>query len=33
MAELARGRMRRKRDELEAALTGRVNHHQRFILD
>src|SRR5918997_3629155 len=32
MAGLARGRMRRKRTELEAALEGRMRDHQRFLL-
>jgi transposase len=32
MAGLARGRMRRKAAELEAALEGRVREHQRFLL-
>ena len=32
MAELARGRLRRKRTELTQALEGRVKPHQRFIL-
>ena len=32
MAGLARGRMRRKRAALEAALEGRVREHQRFLL-
>lgn len=32
IAELARGRMRTKRDALEAALTGRVEEHHRFLL-
>jgi transposase len=32
MADLACGRMRSKRTELEAALTGRVKPHHRFIL-
>ena len=32
MARLARGRMRRKRDALEAALEGRMREHQRFLL-
>jgi transposase len=32
MAELARGRMRHKREELEQALTGRVREHHRFML-
>src|SRR5262249_29452110 len=32
MADLARGRMRSKKEDLEAALTGRVKDHHRFIL-
>ena len=32
MAELARGRMQEKREELGAALTGNVREHQRFLL-
>jgi transposase len=32
LAELARGRMRSKRTELERALTGRVRDHHRFLL-
>lgn len=32
LAELARGRLRAKRDLLEQALTGRVRDHQRFII-
>jgi transposase len=32
LAELARGRMRSKRAELEQALTGRVREHHRFLL-
>ena len=32
MASLARGRMRRKHDALEAALEGRMREHQRFLL-
>jgi len=32
MAELGRGRMQEKREELEAALTGNVREHQRFLL-
>jgi transposase len=32
MAELAKGRLRNKRDELEKALEGRVKPHHRFIL-
>lgn len=32
MAELARGRLRDKRETLRAALTGSVGPHQRFIL-
>lgn len=32
LAELARGRLRAKRDLLEQALTGRVREHQRFII-
>jgi transposase len=33
MAELARGRMRTKREALTKALTGRVNDHHRFLLE
>jgi transposase len=33
MAELARGRMRGKREELTKALTGRVKDHHRFLLE
>jgi len=32
LAELARGRLRAKRDLLEQALTGRVRDHHRFII-
>jgi transposase len=32
MAQLARGRMRRKLRELEQALTGRLEEHHRFLL-
>lgn len=32
MAELAQGRLRSKRDELERALEGRVKPHHRFVL-
>jgi transposase len=32
MAELARGRMREKREELAAALTGRLREHHGFLL-
>ncbi len=32
MAELAMGQLRRKRADLERALTGRVSAHQRFML-
>ena len=32
LAELARGRMRSKRAELERALAGRVRQHHRFLL-
>ncbi len=32
MAELARGRLRTKRDELAKALEGRVRPHHRFVL-
>jgi len=32
LAELARGRLRAKRDLLEQALTGRVREHHRFII-
>lgn len=32
LAELAKGRLRNKLEELEAALTGTVEEHQRFIL-
>jgi len=32
MAELARGRLKTKRDQLERALVGRVGPHQRFML-
>lgn len=32
LAELAKGRLRKKMKELEAALTGTVAEHQRFIL-
>jgi transposase len=33
LAELARGRMRTKREALTKALTGRVNDHHRFLLE
>jgi transposase len=33
MAELARGRMRSKREALTKALTGRVKEHHRFLLE
>ncbi|MBM4429685.1 MAG: IS110 family transposase [Chloroflexi bacterium] len=33
LAELARGRLRAKRGELEQALVGRVSDHHRFLLD
>lgn len=33
LAELARGRLRAKRAELEQALVGQVNNHHRFLLD
>jgi len=32
LADLARGRMRAKLPQLEQALTGRMEHHQRFLL-
>lgn len=32
LAELARGRLRRKRDRLEQALSGRVSDHHRLLL-
>lgn len=32
LAELAKGRLRNKRTQLEQALTGRVRPHQRFLL-
>jgi transposase len=32
LAELAKGRLRNKRDELARALTGRVKPHHRFVL-
>lgn len=32
MADLARGKMRRKRDELERALTGRMGDHHRMLI-
>lgn len=32
LAELARGSLRKKKSELEAALTGRFNGHHRFLL-
>src|SRR3712207_8874346 len=32
LAELARGRMRSKRAELEHALAGRVRDHHRFLI-
>jgi transposase len=33
LAEMARGRLRGKRGELEQALTGRIGTHHRFLLD
>jgi transposase len=33
LAEMAHGRLRAKREELEEALTGRVRAHHRFLLD
>jgi transposase len=33
LAELARGRLRAKRSQLEQALTGRMRAHHRFLLD
>jgi transposase len=33
LAEMARGRLRSKRGELEQALTGRIGAHHRFLLD
>lgn len=33
LARMARGRMQRKHDALEAALAGRMGPHQRFVLD
>ncbi len=33
MAELAKGRMREKREALARALTGRVKEHHRFVLE
>src|SRR5207249_524849 len=33
LTELARGTLRKKRDELPAALTGRVREHHRFLLE
>ena len=33
MAELARGRLKKKRPELRLALEGSVDQHQRFLLD
>lgn len=33
LARLARGRLQRKQDALEAALVGRMRAHQRFLLD
>ncbi len=33
LADLARGRLREKRDLLEAALEGRMHQHQRFLLN
>ena len=33
LAEMARGRLRAKRGELEQALTGRIGVHHRFLLD
>ncbi len=32
LAELARGKLRKKRDELERALSGRLQPHHRFLL-
>ena len=32
LAELARGRLRNKRDQLESALKGQITPHQRFML-
>ena len=32
LADLAEGRLREKRDQLEEALDGVVNSHQRFML-
>jgi transposase len=32
MADLAKGRLRKKRDQLIAALSGRVNPHHRFLI-
>lgn len=32
LAEFARGRMRRKRDQLQSALEGSIGQHQRFML-
>ena len=32
LADLALGRLREKRDALEAALNGRMSSHQRFLL-
>jgi hypothetical protein len=32
MAQLARGRMRRKQPELARALDGHIDEHHRFIL-
>lgn len=32
LADLAKTALRRKRDQLQAALTGSVGHHQRFML-
>ena len=32
LAELARGKLRKKRDELERALRGRLQPHHRFLL-
>jgi len=33
LAEMAQGRLRSKRGQLEEALTGQVSEHQRFLLD
>jgi transposase len=32
LAELAKGKLRRKRDELEQALVGNLTAHHRFLL-